>query len=128
MEQPFKRRRISKNDCSNEELQRRKARNDLRLKSAFESIFEKYGKDFSEIGDQIDLKTGEIVVNHGHLSAMRDEKDPGRAEDLHDELEGENWSGEDKETTEQGHVRPGDLVPFFKDSLGSALSTGVEDL
>lgn len=128
MEQPFKRRRISSNACSDEELERRRARNDLRLKSAFEFIFEKYGKDFSGIGDEIDLKTNKIVTNHGHISAMRDEKDPGRAEDLYDELEGENWSGENKETTDQGHVRPENLVPFFRDSLPSALSTGMGDL
>ncbi|KAH7375695.1 hypothetical protein B0T11DRAFT_270799 [Plectosphaerella cucumerina] len=48
-----------------------------RLKSTFEHIFEKYERDFSDIGDEIDLRTGEIVVNNGHLHSMRNEKDVG---------------------------------------------------
>ena len=55
MEPPCKRRRVC---ISGEALQQQRARNDLRLKLAFESIFEKYGKDFTEIGDEIDLDTG----------------------------------------------------------------------
>lgn len=59
------------------ELQQRRSQLDFKLKSTFESIFEKYGKDFEGIGDEIDLETGRIVVNNGHLSAMRHERDPG---------------------------------------------------
>lgn len=85
MVRPYKRRRVSEHDSPAEIFERR-ARLDLRLKSRFESIFEKYGKDFSGIGDEIDLETGEIVVNHGHVDGLRDETDPGRPEDLFDEL------------------------------------------
>lgn len=85
MVRPYKRRRVSEHDSPTEIFERR-ARLDLRLKSRFESIFEKYGKDFSGIGDEIDLETGEIVVNHGHVDGLRDETDPGRPEDLFDEL------------------------------------------
>src|SRR5439155_15827271 len=60
------------------EFQELRSQNDLRLKSTFEAIFEKYGKDFTGIGDEIDLETGEIVVNNGHLSEMRDEQDVGQ--------------------------------------------------
>lgn len=84
MVRPYKR-RVSEHDSPADIFQRR-ARLDLRLKSRFESIFEKYGKDFSGIGDEIDLETGEIVVNHGHVDGLRDETDPGRPEDLFDEL------------------------------------------
>ncbi|KEZ42222.1 hypothetical protein SAPIO_CDS6072 [Scedosporium apiospermum] len=49
----------------------------FRLKSTFESIFEKYERDFSGVGDEIDLRTGEIVVDNGHLQKMRNEKDVG---------------------------------------------------
>jgi hypothetical protein len=110
MERPCKRRRISKNVVADQELQRRRACNDLRLKSAFELIFEKYGKDFTGIGDEIDLETGEIVVNHGHVSTMKNEKDPGRVEDLYDELEGENWLTEDNGRREQDHVRQRNML------------------
>ncbi|TAQ90132.1 hypothetical protein B7494_g1523 [Chlorociboria aeruginascens] len=60
-----------------EELEHRRARLDLNLKSTFESIFDKYGRDFDGIGDEIDLSTGQIVVNNGHLLAMQDERDAG---------------------------------------------------
>lgn len=85
MVRPYERRRVSEHDSPADIFQRR-ARLDLRLKSRFESIFEKYGKDFSGIGDEIDLESGEIVVNHGHVDGLRDETDPGRPEDLFDEL------------------------------------------
>lgn len=85
MVRQYKRRRVSEYDSPADIFQRR-ARLDLRLKSRFESIFEKYGKDFSGIGDEIDLESGEIVVNHGHVDGLRDETDPGRPEDLFDEL------------------------------------------
>ena len=74
MEPPFKRRRLGLDD-PDEQLHYRKTLNDSRLKASFESIFEKYSKDFSEVGDEIDLETGEIVVNNGHLLSMRNEQD-----------------------------------------------------
>jgi hypothetical protein len=59
------------------DLQQRRARLDYKLKSTFEAIFEKYGQDFEGVGDEIDLETGEIVVNNGHLIEMHDERDAG---------------------------------------------------
>lgn len=56
----------------------KRARHDLHLKSRFEEIFQKYGRDFSGIADEIDLETGEIVVDRGHIAAMTDETDPGQ--------------------------------------------------
>ena len=44
-----KRRRLSE-----QSLEDRKARNDQRLKSRFEAIFEKYSQDFTGIGDEIE--------------------------------------------------------------------------
>jgi hypothetical protein len=60
-----------------EDLQQKRARLDYKLKSTFESIFEKYGKDFEGIGDEIDLYTGEILVDNGHLLEMENERDAG---------------------------------------------------
>jgi len=59
------------------QLERTRARLDLKLKSKFEAIFEKYGRDFTGIGDEIDLRTGEIIVDNGHLLEMEDERDDG---------------------------------------------------
>jgi hypothetical protein len=60
-----------------EEFQDQRAQLDYKLKSTFESIFKKYGRDFEGVADEVDLYTGEIVVNNGHLIEMEDEKDVG---------------------------------------------------
>lgn len=59
------------------QLEQTRAQLDLKLKSKFEAIFEKYGRDFTGIGDEIDLRTGEIVVDNGHLLEMENERDDG---------------------------------------------------
>ena len=51
-----------------------------KLQQRFEHIFEKYGRDFEGIGDEIDLETGLIVVDNGHLTNMQHEGDPGYPE------------------------------------------------
>ena len=84
MEPPYKRRRFANPDA---DLAARRARNDSRLKSIFESIFERYGKDFDGIGDEIDMRTGEIIVDNGHLQGMRNERDAGDAENSGDDLD-----------------------------------------
>ncbi|KAF4784350.1 hypothetical protein HER10_EVM0007334 [Colletotrichum scovillei] len=53
----------------------------FKLKSTFEHIFQKYEKDFTGIGDEIDLRTGKIITNNGHLAGMRYERDTGISED-----------------------------------------------
>lgn len=70
---------------------------DQKLQATMAHIIEKYSHDFSGVGDEIDMETGEIVVNNGHLWTMRDEGDVGgdwmeeeeeegiRLEDLTDE-------------------------------------------
>lgn len=50
---------------------------DQRFKATMNHIFDKYGRDFDGIGDEIDLETGEIVVNNGHIRNMRNEADVG---------------------------------------------------
>jgi Centromere protein Scm3 len=79
MEPPLKRPRLSMfaDEPGNTELDQARAQNDLALKSRFESIFAKYSQDFTDIGDEIDLNTGEILVDNGHLEFMQHEKDIG---------------------------------------------------
>ncbi|PYH97798.1 Myb-like DNA-binding domain protein [Aspergillus ellipticus CBS 707.79] len=81
MERPTKRPRLSnpvetEGEADDVDIYEARAQNDLRLKSIFEGIFEKYGQDFTEVGDEIDLQSGEIVVNNGHIQAM-DGEDTG---------------------------------------------------
>ena len=96
-----------------EELQNKRAQLDYKLKSTFESIFAKYERNFDGIGDEIDLYTGEILVNNGHLLRMDDEKDAGISIDSHSRLgyttpeteEATNSSmGEDHEDIEEEEV------------------------
>ncbi|KAK4454780.1 hypothetical protein QBC34DRAFT_392599 [Podospora aff. communis PSN243] len=54
------------------QLQKSRAFAAFKLKSAFENIFEKYGKDFEGIGDEIDLRTGEIIVDNGHIRSLKE--------------------------------------------------------
>lgn len=77
------------------DLEQRRAQLDYKLKSTFEAIFEKYGKDFDGIGDELDLETGEWT-NNGHLIEMLDERDPG------DTRRGREYSTEDTTETEEG--------------------------
>ncbi|MCJ1242811.1 hypothetical protein MMC30_000006 [Trapelia coarctata] len=86
MEPPLKRQRIAQ---SQEQLHEQRARNDLRLKSRFEHIFEKFSKDFTGVGDEIEMSTGKVIVNNGHLLTMQNERDiEGLAND-EDELAAE---------------------------------------
>lgn len=77
MDRPSKRPRLSTatkpgSATDDIDLQAARAKNDLNLKSIFEGIFAKYENDFTEVGDEIDLETGELVVNNGHIGLIAD--------------------------------------------------------
>ncbi|KAF5681760.1 hypothetical protein FCIRC_5374 [Fusarium circinatum] len=57
------------------QLALKRANADHKLQATMAHIIEKYSRDFEGIGDEIDMRTGEIVVNNGHLRNMRDEGD-----------------------------------------------------
>lgn len=92
------------------DLQAARAQNDLRLKSIFEGIFAKYGNDFSEVGDEIDLETGEIVVNNGHLQGMHQETDIGNKE--------KPWETDPFGSDDEAHAEDEDLIEFHDVALG----------
>ena len=79
MEPPAKRRRLSGSSApttlETEDAQPSFRNVQLKFKSRLEDIFDKYGKDFTGIGDEVDLRTGEVVVDNGHLSRLREEVD-----------------------------------------------------
>lgn len=82
MESPLKRKRLSlspaeENESSDVDLHEARARNNMRLKSIFEGIFEKYGRDFTDVGDEIDLQTGDIMINNGHIHTLDGEDNAG---------------------------------------------------
>ncbi|KAJ4137510.1 hypothetical protein NW768_003097 [Fusarium equiseti] len=53
----------------------KRANANQKLHATMAHIIEKYSRNFEGIGDEIDMATGEIVVNNGHLHNMRDEGD-----------------------------------------------------
>ncbi|GME54383.1 hypothetical protein GTA08_BOTSDO02317 [Neofusicoccum parvum] len=98
------------------ELERERYQNDMRLKNTFEHIFEKYSRDFSGIGDEIDLETGEIIVNNGHIVHIQDERDTGEGFD--------DWEeGDDDDDNGNGlydRYEPGDSEGEEEDELLSS--------
>lgn len=66
------------------QLERSRAFAAFKLKSAFERIFEKYEKDFTGVGDEIDLRSGEIVVDNGHIQSLKDAQLGGAADEEED--------------------------------------------
>jgi hypothetical protein len=93
-------------DYGPDDFEQRRAQLDYKLKSTFEGIFEKYGQDFDGVADEIDLITGEIIVNNGHLVEMKNERDAGRA----------------------GRARPTQTVEeFVEDSNGSLIEEYSQD-
>ncbi|KAL9010592.1 MAG: hypothetical protein Q9173_004484 [Seirophora scorigena] len=112
MESPLKRRRLFAPENLDVELNERRNRSYVKLKSRFESIFEKYSKDFSGVGDEIDFARDdgdEIVVDNGHLFNMTDEKDPGDDNDCSDE---------EADVTSHGQIGGGALSRVILDSQG----------
>ena len=97
MEPPYKKQRLSGSKFTDLDLRQRRARNDSHLKSIFESIFDKYSKDFDGIGDEIDLRTGEIVVNNGHILGIRNETDTGQTRNLSEETRSDSISKREEE-------------------------------
>lgn len=105
MPPPAKRRRLFDTSDPDAELHERRVRNDKKLKARFESIFEKYGKNFSGIGDIIDFNKDKIVVDNGHLWDMQDEKDPGHKHPS--QLRDDNASSQKTSETQ----RPEPVIP-----------------
>jgi len=120
MEPPLKRQRIA---GPQEQLHAQRARNDLRLKSRFEHIFEKFSKEFTGVGDEIDLHTGKIIVNNGHLITMQNERDiEGLAND-EDELAADTVG-----PLREPEVDKSDLSPDLQGSLATTVEAVKEIL
>ncbi|KAI1137178.1 hypothetical protein F5Y05DRAFT_388390 [Hypoxylon sp. FL0543] len=87
------------------QLDKGRAKAATRLKSAFERIFEKYERDFTGVGDEIDLETGEVVINNGHLQSLEDEKDRAREGSISSDEEERIMRGKDLTPTKDSHSK-----------------------
>jgi len=118
-----------------EDLERDRTVNDQRLKSRFEGIFEKYGRDFTGVGDEIDIETGEIVVDNGHLANMQHEADPGESASSQfvrafaQNLEHEDENGSSADNSEASDLEDGydsnETVSECQRSISGAASNDV---
>lgn len=79
VDRPPKRRRVQLTRVEEhiEDLSTLRRRNEQKLKSRFLAICAKYGRDFGDSSDVIDLFSGDILEDHGHLRQMRHERDVG---------------------------------------------------
>ncbi|CAD0094125.1 unnamed protein product [Aureobasidium vineae] len=112
----YLRARSSSRDDANsydpDEYQRGRQRIDLKLKGTFERIFEKYARDFTGVGDEIDMETGEVVVDNGHLTYMQHERDTGKSASSRfvrafaDELEVEDGDDNEDDGDDGPHQEP----------------------
>lgn len=93
------------------ELERKRAKAGNRFQQAMSDIFAKYSKDFSNVADEIDLETGEVVIDNGHLQNMRFEGDVGAEEEEGVLLE----DFVDTEEDEEEGVFLGDLIDGEED-------------
>jgi hypothetical protein len=57
-----------------------------RIVDAMNEISEKYSGNFDGIADEIDIETGDIAVDNGHIENMRHEQDIGRAPASHQRI------------------------------------------
>jgi hypothetical protein len=95
------------------QLDKGRAKAATRLKSTFEDIFEKYGKDFDGVDDVINLYTDEIEVDNGHVQSLEKRKDGLTEDSLSSEEEGRITRGKpsrSKKRSESKSLIPGN--PF----------------
>ncbi|EME44178.1 hypothetical protein DOTSEDRAFT_71862 [Dothistroma septosporum NZE10] len=106
-------------------------RNDQRLKSRFEHIFSKYEHDFEGVADEIEISTGKIVVNNGHLQHMEHEADPGNsasslfAQAFQEEMDHEAENDEDGECDDAEGGEEEEHERYRDEPLHSS---GIEDM
>ncbi|KAK6003886.1 hypothetical protein QM012_008736 [Aureobasidium pullulans] len=113
-----------------DEYQRGRQRIDLKLKGTFERIFEKYARDFTGVGDEIDMETGEVVVDNGHLTYMQHERDTGKSASSRfvrafaDELEVEDGPEDNDDNEDDGFQQEPEEE---EDALHQVLDNDDED-
>ena len=73
----LKQQSVSIQNTDGTDLAQQRRQNDLHLRGTLDSIYEKYSRDFSEVGDEVNILTGEVIVNRGHVQRMRGELDIG---------------------------------------------------
>ncbi|OSS54946.1 hypothetical protein B5807_00891 [Epicoccum nigrum] len=114
MEPPAKRLRILQSvevDETNPEYIEAKQKQQQKFKSRLERIFEKYGNMHESMSDEIDFKTGKVVVDRGHIRRVQRQmqrKGPSLVDNL---LEPALAQAEDSEEEEEQFESEDELAP-----------------
>lgn len=87
------------------ELARERLASQTRLKNSWESIIERYSRDFEGVADEIDTVTGKIVVDNGHLRTLMEQE--GQVFDWEGITEEIEAAERVQETTEKDGERKG---------------------
>ncbi|KAJ2972367.1 hypothetical protein NUW58_g9199 [Xylaria curta] len=93
------------------QLDKKRAKAATRLKSTFEDIFEKYGKDFDGDDDVINLYTDEIEVDNGHVQSLAKQKDGVAEDSLSSDEEARILSGRPRRRGPKSPKSPKPLIP-----------------
>jgi hypothetical protein len=138
IDRPAKRPRLSYTPDDSEDvpeefdLPAARAQNDSRLKSLFEGIFAKYSQDFTDVGDEIDLQSGKLVVDNGHLLGMQSERDTGdqfswlqAGDESDDAPDGDEGAEGDEEGHEYAVSHGDDLLNDQHET--SIINSGIEE-
>lgn len=102
------------------QLDNSRAKAAYKLKSRFEAIFEKYEKDFTDVGDEIDIGTGEVVVDNGHIRSLFDAEDARSVAPSEDTSDEEERILHGKASGQLVRTTPGSVMPH--PSYGGRLS------
>ena len=71
---PIKRRRVEDYQSVDDVLDARDRNNNL-LKSRLEGVIERYSENYNGVSDVIDLQTGEVQEDNGHLRGIGTQRD-----------------------------------------------------
>lgn len=89
-------------DEDDAEYQRKKREAQQTLKNTFESIFEKYSNVADHETDEVDLNTGKIVVDNGHMRSLaNDPKARERWRAVGEIMEGGPEEDEDSDSVDE---------------------------
>ncbi|KAI1827178.1 hypothetical protein F4861DRAFT_435458 [Xylaria intraflava] len=104
------------------ELDKGRAKAATRLKSAFEDIFEKYGKDFTGADDVINFYTDEIEVDNGHVQSLANQKNDATEDPISSDEESRILNGKSNARGKKSRSRS--LVPANHVKYGQAPQFG----
>jgi hypothetical protein len=109
-----------------EELEYEQHMNQSRFRNRMEDIFQRYSMDFSETADEIDIRTGRVVVDRGHWMSLPDvqESDSGEESDFSSDEDGILDDHDEDILDFLAHPAPKDAPAWLSNSRASPAPFG----